>query len=77
MRGTRMVASRAAIREMNARVIMISHSSGCGFHSSEDSTVVIIPSAIILMSGYGNTIKVSDWGSEDAAGLCICLEKLE
>jgi hypothetical protein len=60
MRGTRIVASRAAISEMSARVIITSHSSGCGFHSSEDSVVVVIPSAIMLVSGHGKMMKVSD-----------------
>jgi hypothetical protein len=60
MRGTRIVESRAGIREMSARVIMTSRSSGRGFHSSEDSIVAMIPSAIILVSGHGKMLKLSD-----------------
>jgi hypothetical protein len=62
---------------MSARVIMTSHSSGCGFHFSGDPVAVMIPSVIVLVSGHGKMMKVSDWGSEGAAGLCIYLEKLE
>jgi hypothetical protein len=59
MRGTRIVASRAAIREMSARVIITSHSSSCGFRSSKDS-VVMMSSAIMLVSGHGKIMKLSD-----------------
>jgi hypothetical protein len=60
MEGTTIVAPRAAIREMSVRMIMTSHSSGCDFHSSEDSVVIMIPSAIMLVSGHGKMMKVSD-----------------
>jgi hypothetical protein len=77
IRGTRIVVLRATIREMSTKMITISHSSGCGFYSSKDSVIIMISSAIILISGYGKIMKVSDWGSKGTAGLYIYLEKLE
>jgi hypothetical protein len=60
MRETRIVVLRAAIREISIRVIIISHSSNCGFHSSKDSVIIIIPSAIMLVSKHGKIMKISD-----------------